>query len=166
MRHLRMSIAILIMLSLLCPLIALAVDISGQSRTYLFSLEDTNSTKLMPLYEYLDFRVDNGNTGSISFNMGGWYRYDLKNESFDGKYNDDLQYAYLSFKQSTGNAVLNLGRIRVYEGVAADLVDGVYARTDLKGGFGIAAYGGSPVETSFDTRTGDTIYGGRLYPGL
>jgi hypothetical protein len=120
----------------------------------------------LPLYEYLDFKAQGANNGAVSFNFGGWYRYDLKNESYNGKHNDDLSYAYLSFKQSTGNSVLNLGRIRVYEGVAADLVDGLYARTDLRGGFGLAAYGGSPVATDYDTRRGDAVYGGRLYQGI
>jgi hypothetical protein len=158
--------SIMVLLSLLYPFAASALDVSGQSRTYLFSRQTVESERLLPLYEYLDFRADSGDKGAVSFNFGGWYRYDLRSESFNGRSNEDLQYAYLSFKQRTGNAALNLGRVRVYEGVSSDLVDGVYGRTDLKGGFGIAAYGGSPVATNFDDRRGDTIYGGRLYQGM
>jgi hypothetical protein len=54
----------------------------------------------------------------------------------------------------------------VNEGVASEQVDGVFGRTDLLGGFTLAAFGGSPVETDFDTRTGDSAYGGRISQGL
>ena len=57
----------------------------------------------------------------------------------------------------------------VFEGVAAERVDGIYARTDLKKGFGISAFGGAPVETGTDLPGNSSIYGGRLshqYAGL
>jgi hypothetical protein len=120
----------------------------------------------MPLTEYLNFKVDNSARDSVSFNFGGWYRYDLKNGSTNGRDNDDLQYAYISIKKRSGNAVLDLGRVLVHEGLASEQIDGVHARTDLKGGFTIAAYGGSPVETISDTRRGDSIAGGRISQGL
>lgn len=146
--------------------IASALDVTGQSRTYLLSQESADSKQLMPLYEYLNFRVNNAADNlaqdSVSFNMGGWYRQDLKNESFNGRSNDDLQYAYLSIKRWHGNSTLDLGRVRVNEGVASITVDGVHARTDMLGGITIAAYGGSPVETDFDTRRGDSVVGGRI----
>jgi hypothetical protein len=41
-------------------------------------------------------------------------------------------------------------------------VDGIYARTDIKGGFGISAFGGSPVETGTDMPGNSIIYGGRV----
>jgi len=142
--------------------IASALDVTGQSRTYLLSRETADSRQLMPLYEYLNFRVDNSARDSVSFNFGGWYRHDLQNESYNGRSNDDLQYAYLSIKRWAGNTQLDLGRVRVNEGVASLLVDGVHARTELKGGLTIALYGGSPVETGFDTRRGDSVVGGRI----
>jgi hypothetical protein len=36
----------------------MALDLSGQSQTCLFSRETTDSTRLMPLYEYLDSGTD------------------------------------------------------------------------------------------------------------
>lgn len=146
--------------------IASALDVTGQSRTYLLSRETVDSKKLMPLTEYLDFRVANSARDSVSFNFGGWYRYDLGNESATGRDNDDLQYAYLSITKRTGNAALDLGRVLVHEGIASEQIDGIHARTDLKGGFTVAAYGGSPVETSSDTRRGDSIAGGRISQGV
>jgi hypothetical protein len=128
--------------------------------------ETADATRTMPFYEYLNFKVDNSARDSVSFNFGGWYRHDLKSESYNGRYNDDLQYAYLSVKKATGNTAVDLGRVLVHEGTASEQLDGVHARTDLKGGFTIAAYGGSPVETRFDTRRADSIWGGRIANGV
>jgi hypothetical protein len=144
---------------------ASAIDVTGQSRTYLMSRETVDSSKLMPLTEYLNFKVDNSARDSVSFNFGGWYRYDLQSESASGRDNDDLQYAYLSIKKRSSNALLDLGRVLVHEGLASEQIDGIHARTDLKGGLTVAAYGGSPVETSSDTRRGDSIAGGRIAQG-
>lgn len=146
--------------------VASALELSGQSNTYLQSRETTDQTKLLPLYEYLNFKAENLGSQNISFHFGGWYRYDLKNESFGTKSTGDLQYAYLSYKPDKGNAVLNLGRLFVNEGVASEQVDGVFGRTALLGGITVAAFGGSPVETDFDSRTGDSAYGGRISQGL
>ncbi len=160
---------ILLSLLLLCmPAVSDAVDLSGDSRTYLQSRETADGTKILGGYEYLDFAVQNVGDETISMHAGGWLRYDFKGEEFNEKTNDDLQYAYVSLKKKTDNAVLNLGRVMVFEGVAHERVDGIYARTDLKYNFGIAAFGGNPVEVGnpLDTPVGssgnNSIYGGRL----
>ncbi len=163
MKLLRASLAVL--LTLLCPLIASAMDVSGQSRTYLASRETVESKNLLPLYEYLDFKAESSGA-DVSFNFGGWARQDLRDPSTNTRTNNDLQYAYLGLRQRTSNAFLNIGRVRIHEGVASELVDGVYGRTDLRYGFSIALYGGSPVETELDTRKGDSIYGGRISHGV
>lgn len=166
-----MRIRLSILLPGLCAFLSiastvLAIDITGQSRTYLLSRDTVDSTRLMPLYEYLNFKVDNSARDSVSFNFGGWYRHDLESESYNGRYNDDLQYAYLSFKKAAGNTAVDLGRVMVHEGSASEQLDGAHVRTDLQGGFTIAAYGGSPVETQLDTRRGDSIWGGRIANGV
>jgi hypothetical protein len=139
-----------------------AVSLSGDSSTYLQSREAADSSKILGAYEYLDFAVQNIGNETISFHTGGWLRYDLQTEQYGKKSNSDLQYSYLSIKSKTDNAIVNLGRVMVFEGVATERVDGVYARTDLRGGFGISAYGGSPVETNIDLPGNNIIYGGRL----
>jgi hypothetical protein len=144
---------------------ASAIDITGQSRTYLLSRETVDSSKLLPITEYLNFKVDNSARDAVSFNFGGWYRYDLQSVSENGRDNDDLQYAYLRIKKRSANALLDFGRILVHEGIASEQIDGIHARTDLKGGLTVAAYGGSPVETSSDTTRGDSIAGGRIAHG-
>lgn len=163
----------LAMLSLfsIIPGETLAADIAGGSRTYMRYGESTSGDKLLPLYEYLDFTVQDLGKEAISIHIGGWLGYDLQDDSFgvNKDKGSDLQYGYVSYRAKERNAVVNLGRVMVFEGVAAERVDGVYARTDIKGGFGVAAFGGAPVETGTDLPGNSTIYGARLShqnPGL
>jgi hypothetical protein len=165
MRSLRIAASISSFLFLL-PFTSSALDLSGQSRTYLQSRQGADGTRYLPLYEYLNFNAGNAGSDAVTFHFGGWYRYDFQNEELGTRSTGDLQYAYITMKKSMGNATVSLGRLWVNEGVASAQIDGAYARTDLKGGFTIAAYGGSPVETDNDTRSGDSIYGGRLSQGL
>jgi hypothetical protein len=157
------AVALLLPLFLLCmPGVSNAASLSGDSSTYLQSREQANGEKILGGYEYLDFAVKDIGSETISFHTGGWLREDFQTEEFNKKSNSDLQYSYLSFKSKTDNTVVNLGRVMVFEGVAAERVDGIYARTDLKGGFGISAFGGSPVETNINAPGDNVIYGGRL----
>jgi hypothetical protein len=147
------------------------VKISGHSATYMQSRETVNGSNLLPIYEYLDLSVQNLGSESVSVHFGGWLGYDLKDDSFgkDKKKGSDLQYGYLSYRTKDHNAFVNLGRVMVFEGVAAERVDGIHARTDLMKGFGISAFGGAPVETGTDLAGNSSIYGGRLshqYEGL
>jgi len=159
---------------------ASALEFTGQSNTYLQSRETADSTRLLPLYEYLNFKAENLGFESLSFHFGGWYRYDLENESFGTKSASDLQYAYLSYKADKGDSFLNLGRLYVNEGAASEIVDGGYGRINLKGGFTVAAFGGrpvspqgtivspsggNPVPPGSDVREDDTLYGGRVSQG-
>ena len=146
---------------------AAAVDLSGNSQTYLFSRQTLDQTRLTPLYEYLDFRAQDLGAKNVSFNFGGWYRYDLQNESYGTKDTGDLQYAYVGYRGDSANAFVNLGRVVVTQGATPpEPVDGMAAGTDLLGGFSVSAFGGVPVLTTFDSRTGDSIYGGRISQGL
>jgi hypothetical protein len=145
---------------------ALAFDLTGQSRTYVLSREAVDKSDLLPFFEFLDFRAEDLGSKSVSFHFGGWLRYDLGDDSAPGKdRNSDLQYAYLRIKRDKADAALDLGRVLVNEGVASEQIDGAYARTALLKGFTIAAFGGKPVETDFDDRSGDSIYGVRISHG-
>jgi hypothetical protein len=163
--------AAMLLLSLFIPAVLPAASLTGNSNTYLLSRESAGGDKLMPIYEYLDFNVQNLGKESISFHFGGWLGYDLQDDSFGNNKNkgSDLQYGYLSYRTKEHNAVVNLGRVMVFEGVAAERVDGIYARTDLMKGFAISAFGGAPVETNDSSLGNSTIYGGRIshqYEGL
>ncbi len=163
--HVAASLILLLLTSTVAP----AMDLSGQSRSYVSYRQEFEGTRVLPLYEYLDLQTTNIGDESVAFQFGGWYRYDFKAEQFGTKSTGDLQYAYLDLRRKQANTFLRIGRVIVNEGVANEQVDGAYARTDLRGGFTVAAFGGIPVETSVDTRTGDSVYGGRIsqgYPGI
>lgn len=155
---------VLFLALVLFPLSLYAVDLNGASRTYFQARESFDDETYLPLFEYLDFTLDDFAKEEYSFHFGGWARRDLNNEkSFDQRSSNlDLQYAYLNLHRDEANAVVNVGRVPVYEGVASESIDGFYSRSDLLHGFGIAAYGGIPVETDFDKRGGDFIYGTRI----
>ncbi len=143
-----------------------AFDVIGQSRTYVLSREAIDKSDIMPFFEFLDFRAEDIGVKNVSFHFGGWMRYDLRDDSVPGKdKNSDLQYAYIRIRGDRADSALDLGRVLVNEGVASEQVDGAYARTALLGGFTVAAFGGAPVETAFDDRSGDSVYGGRISHG-
>ncbi len=154
----RLVVVTTLLVSVSMPLAAAAVDVSGTSNTYLLSRKQADGTRLTPAYEYLDFNVQNLGDEAVSAHFGGWFRYDLSEQTS----NSDVQYGYLSFRSKSDNSIVNLGRVMVFEGLAAERVDGLYARTDLAGNFGISAFGGSPVETQIDLPGNNLIYGARL----
>jgi hypothetical protein len=156
------ALACLLLLSMLIAATSPAASLTGNSSTYFQSRETADGTKILGGYEYLDFAVQDIGNETVSFHTGGWLHYDFLGDELGRKSPSDLQYSYLSFKSKTDNSVVNLGRVMVFEGVAAERVDGIYARTDLRGGFGISAFGGSPVETNINTPGNNVIYGGRL----
>ena len=155
-------VALTILLTAICATAPFAAGISGSSNTYLLTREAAGGTRFMPVFEYLDFTVQDMGAESISAHFGGWFRYDLEDETAD----KDVQYGYLSIRGKTANSIVNLGRVLVFEGAAAERVDGLYARTDLQGNFGISAFGGAPVETGIDVPGNNVIYGARISHNL
>lgn len=137
-----------------------ALTVDGTSRSYLSARESVGGNTFLPGYEYLDFSIGDISGDEISVHFGGWARYDFKQE--DAR--QDLQYAFLSYKRKYDNTMVNLGRVMVFEGVAAERVDGIYARSDIAGpALGISAFGGQPAETGIDTPGNNIIYGARLF---
>ena len=149
---------VLAFLLLVAPGSASGVTLDGSSRSYLRSGESISSADLRPGYEYLDLSIGDIGTGEYSAHFGGWGRYDFKQETGD----TDIQYAYLSYKRRQDNVTINLGRTLVFEGVAAERIDGAYAHTDLAGNFGLSAFGGIPAETGINTAGNNILYGARL----
>ncbi len=154
--------SVFVILQSLFPLASEALTLNGESSTYLYFREATDKSKIVPLYEYLDLNLDNIGDNRISFHSSGWGKADLDDKSYGKRFDVDLSYAYLSFRNDKSNAIVNVGRVLVFEGVAAERLDGLYARTDLKAGFGASAFVGSPVESDLNGNSGDFIYGGRL----
>ncbi len=158
-----MALFMLLLTVFIMPIPSSAASLEGDSRTYVLYRETAAKEKVLGGYEYLNFAVQDLGSDSISFHTGGWLRYDLKGDLPGSKSANDIQYAYLSVRGQNNNAVLNLGRVMVFEGVAAERVDGAYARTDLKGGFALSAFGGVPVLTNEGDDSGtNSIYGARI----
>ncbi|MBF0559905.1 MAG: hypothetical protein HQL08_14120 [Nitrospirae bacterium] len=162
-RVLIVLIAFVIMPVVLFPVLSHAINLTGESNTYLqFRQATTDQSRLIPLYEYLNFRLDDIADNKISFHYGGWGKVDLDDRSYGRNVDADLQYAYMSFKSDKNNIILNFGRLIVTDGGDAEKIDGVYARTDLKYGFSVSAYAGHPVEEILNGVGSDSILGGRL----
>jgi len=166
------AVSLFVLGPLLFPAASSAASITGESTTYLQSRETADGTKELPLYEYLNFGVQDIGKDTISFQFGGWLRYDLKDNTdkeFKSRDSNDLSYAFLSYRSKSANTTVNLGRVMVFEGVASERVDGIYAKTDLTRGYAISGFGGIPAETGTDLPGNATIYGTRVshqIPGL
>lgn len=160
------GVAAALLLALVSPRLAGAFDLSGESRSFLRSSESFDKRKLLPAYEYLDFKIDNlTGADTLSFHFGGWGRYDLAGASSSRRDDTFLQYAYLKIRGETGNGQLSLGRVPVMEGIVNELLDGVYGRTELAAGFEFAAFGGLPVIFGLEDQYNNLVYGGRLSQG-
>jgi hypothetical protein len=59
--------------------------------------------------------------------------------------------------------LVTAGRYFVFEGVASEQADGLSLRWEVTPRIGFALYGGRPVETEYDGKRGDLIYGGRVF---
>lgn len=145
---------------------AAAVDISVASRTYLPARGIDGGDTHVLLYEYLSLDADNLGLPGLYLSAGGWGRADLADETFGRTTNGDLQYGYVGWRGPRMNAEGRLGRVSVTAGVARnEVMDGALVGSDLPAGFDVTAFGGVPVETDEDGRSGDWVYGGRLSQG-
>src|SRR5450631_3580353 len=125
-----------------------------------------------PATQYLGIDATKLGTDNLSLHLFGWGRTDLSDASnFDGsKSGGYLNYGYLQYQFNQANAEIKAGRFTVNQSTGFEQVDGVSARTDLRGGFTISAFGGKPVlyktvdpvsQTDYNFQS-DFIYGTRL----
>ena len=114
---------------------------------------------------------------NLSLHLFGWGVKDLGgsptiyNGSTAGGYSGGyLSYGYLQYRFDQANAEIKAGRFTINQSTGFEQVDGVSARTDLRGGFSISAFGGKPVlyntqnpasQTDYDFQR-DFIFGTRL----
>lgn len=154
------SLALLyvLMLPVAAATVASAITLDGSSRSYLLSEHSIAGNNMLPGYEYLDLSLGDAGNENISIHFGGWGRFDFKQETGE----TDLQYAYVSYKYKKDNALINLGRVMVFEGAAVERLDGGYARSDLAGNFSLSLFGGVPAETSVNSPGNNILYGARL----
>ena len=156
----------LALVSLLPPLVC-AADLELSSTT-LFRFEQRAfpgfaSQTAVPATQFLRVDLDKIGDGNLSLHLYGWERVDLADRSTSEGPNDgDLAYGYLNYRFPTANAEIKAGRFIVKEGIAAEDIDGVSARADLRNGFTLSLFGGAPVKLDRDPKSkGDYIAGGR-----
>jgi hypothetical protein len=148
------------------PSMTHALDLRGDSTTIL-RLEQQDvpgfaKKDIRPATEF--FRADLGNLGNdaLSFHIAGWGRVDLADKSTaEGDTDGDLSYAYLLYRTPKANGQVKLGRFFVYEGVAAEQLDGIAARVDLPAGFTVSTYVGTPAWLEKLNNSSDLLVGGR-----
>jgi len=121
------------------------ITYTGEFNTLLRMGKDVNKRELYPVYEQIRLQADKtlSDGSALSFQLGAWGRLDLADKSSSHDTEGDVQYALLSYQGAKNNLVINLGRQFVAEGVAAEILDGLYIRQDFKAGFGAAAYVGN-----------------------
>jgi len=142
----------------------LSADVEFISRTYLEVFEDTGDNTHAPLYEYVELNAKDLMEKKINFYSGGWVRYDLRSKSEDDRELDELSYAFVRYTPRGDRGLFfDIGRHLVFAGLASEQLDGISARWEITPRTGFALYGGVPVETDFDGRGGDLLYGGRVF---
>lgn len=146
------------------PAMAADTVFSGEFNTLLRMQKDQGKRNIYPVLEYV--RVQASKTlkddSEVSLQFGGWGRLDLADKSSSHNTDGDLQYALVSYRNSKNNFAINAGRQFVAEGVATEIMDGLYVRQDFLYGFAAAAYVGKPVMTANQEKEVDLVYGGRI----
>lgn len=148
-----------------------AADLSFQSETILRAFEtdvrendDDKGKTVVPLYEYLQFDLENFTEKKLSFHAFGWGRHDFSQSGFYDKDTDgEFLYGYLQYGRSRDNFLVRAGRQYIF-GVDSDSsIDGILVNTDISPQFSVSAFGGQPSSLrSKDGRGGDLTAGGRI----
>ena len=125
-----------------------------------------------PATQYLGIDATKLGSDQLSLHLFGWGRSDLGDSTvLDGsKSGGYLSYGYLQYQFDKANAELKAGRFAVNQGTGFEQVDGISARTDLRGGFTLSGFYGLPVLYRTVTPTAqrdydfqrDVIFGSRL----
>ena len=125
-----------------------------------------------PATQFLGIDATSLGSSNLSLHLAGWGKTDLSDaSSYDGtKSAGYLNTGYLQYQFAQANADIKAGRFTINQTTGWEQVDGVSARTDLKGGFAISAFVGKPVlyktvdptsQTNYDFQR-DLIFGSRL----
>lgn len=125
------------------------VNVFGTTMAQMWKQETPGFDKATytPATQYLGIDATKLGTDKLSLHLFGWGRTDLSDaSSFDGsKSGGYLTYGYLNYRFDQANAEIKAGRFTIGQTTGYEQVDGVSARTDLRGGFTISAFGGRPV---------------------
>jgi hypothetical protein len=121
------------------------------------SIPGSETATFTPATQYLGIDATKLGSDNLSLHLFGWGVKDLGNSptiyngsatgASSGGY---LNYGYLQYRFDQANAEVKAGRFTINQSTGFEQVDGVSARSDLRGGFTISAFGGRPVH--FDTQ--------------
>jgi hypothetical protein len=143
------------------------IDANFTSQTYFHYFERDllgEKATFAPLYEYLSANAYNLGGRPLAFHFYGWGRHDFGDGLLDDKRTGDITNAYLEYLHPTGNAQARLGRFFFSEGVASEILDGLFLKARTPAGAGVALFGGVPAERSIIAADeGDFLLGGRLF---
>ncbi len=158
--------------ALLAPTVGRTAELGITSETIIRYLERDSSTgqtnKIVPGYEF--FRIDFGNlkTPGLSFHGYGWGRVNLgDNYAGDSSTAGQVLYGYLEYMDKNRDHQFRLGRQYIFEGVTAESIDGVYAKTYSIPTVTLSAYTGLPVNLNEKNGVkGDFTFGTKVQQGL
>ncbi len=142
------------------------VDITSETYLYLYERDIPLGTdkQLAPLYEYVSGDIYDFRGEAYSLHFYGWGRLDLGDETGSGRTAGDLSSFYLQYLGPEANTQYRVGRFFMAEGTAVETIDGVFAKSQFKKGFGAAAFAGVPVEQSSSAiDEGNSILGTRVF---
>ena len=148
-----------------------AADYSFQSETILRAFEtdvrennDDKGKTVVPIYEYLQFDLENFTEKNLSFHAFGWGRHDFADSGFFQRETDgEFLYGYLQYNRSSQNLFVRVGRQYIFGFDSDSSVDGILVNTDISPQFSISAFGGQPSSLrSENGRGGDLTAGGRI----
>jgi hypothetical protein len=131
-----------------------------------------DKTTYTPATQYLGIDVMKLGSERLSLHLFGWGKTDLGDStSFDGSKSDGyLNFGYLQYRFDQANAEIKAGRFTANQSTGSEQVDGISARTDLRGGFTVSAFAGKPVlyktvdptsQSEYDLQS-NVIFGSRL----
>ena len=125
------------------------VSLYGTTMAQMWKSETSGLDKntYTPATQYLGIDVLKLGSERLSLHLFGWGKTDLgESTSFDGSKSDGyLNFGYLQYRFDQANAEIKAGRFTVNQSTGFEQVDGVSARTDLRGGFTVSAFAGKPV---------------------
>jgi hypothetical protein len=101
-----------------------------------------------PATQFLGIDATKLGSDNLSLHLFGWGQADLGGDStfYNGsKSAGYLSSAYLQYKFDQANAEIKAGRFTANQSTGFEQIDGVSARTDLRGGFSISGFAGKPV---------------------
>ncbi len=149
-----------------------AFSTTSIAQTWTTKLPGLSDTTQFPVTEFVGVDATKlGGKEALSFHLYGWGMADLGDQSYiGGKQTGDLTYGYLQYDFKQANAQIKAGRLIINQGLGPVAVDGVEARTDLRYGFVVSGFAGTPVvfknyganNQYFVAYQQDITFGGRL----